>query len=188
MSAPTALIDANVLYDTVMRDLIMQLALSGLFRARWSDRINDEWTRNFLANRPDITAAQLDFTKSMMARAVPDSLVEQFEGLIGALQLPDPDDRHVLAAAIKADADVIVTLNLKDFPRVPSIPMASRLAPRTTSGGAGRAGPRRSWPPLRATAASGSSILPSVEQYLSALVRHGLARTVSFLRQNAGHL
>ena len=80
-------------------------------------RINDEWTRSLLANRPDIPAAQIEFTKAMMARAVPDGLVEGYERLIATLELPDPDDCHVLAAAITAQADVIVTLNLRDFPR-----------------------------------------------------------------------
>jgi hypothetical protein len=116
MSAPIGLIDANVLYAAPLRDLFMQLALSRLFRARWTARINDEWTRNLLANRPDIAFEQTEFTKAMMIRAVPDGMVEGYEGLIESLQLPDPDDRHVLAAAIKAEADVIVTLNRKDFP------------------------------------------------------------------------
>jgi hypothetical protein len=117
MSAPIALLDANVLYDVVLRDVLMQVGLSGLFRARWTARINEEWTRNLLANRPDLSPAQLEWTKTMMVRAVPNGLVEGYERLIDTLQLPDPDDRHVLAAAITAEADVIVTLNLKDFPR-----------------------------------------------------------------------
>jgi hypothetical protein len=116
MSAPVALIDGNIFYSAVLRDLFMQLALSRLFRPRWTARINEEWTRNLLANRPDISPAQVGITKALMARAVPDALIEGYEDLIAGIVLPDDDDRHVLAAAIKAEADVIVTLNRKDFP------------------------------------------------------------------------
>ncbi len=160
MSAPVALIDANVFYDAVVRDLLMQLALSGLIRPRWTQRINDEWTRNLLANRPDINPAQLDFTTTMMVRAVPDGLVGEFESLIGLLHLPDPNDRHVLAAAIKAEADVIITLNLKDFPQSALRPYASRSAPRTSFWLCWASWPPKSWSPPRETVAPGSSIRP----------------------------
>ena len=59
MSGYTALYDACVLYPAPLRDLLLQLALTGLFRARWSATIHDEWTRNVLLDRPDLTAAQL---------------------------------------------------------------------------------------------------------------------------------
>ncbi|RQT42134.1 PIN domain-containing protein [Burkholderia cepacia] len=92
------------------------LALSGCFRARWSVDIHDEWKRNLLRNRADLTAAQLDRTASLMDRAIPDALVTGYEALIGGLTLPDANDRHVLAAAIRCNASVIVTFNQKDFP------------------------------------------------------------------------
>lgn len=120
MRAPIALIDANVLYAAPLRDLFMQIAVSRLFRARWTARIDDEWTRNLLANRSDITAAQIEYTKAMMIRAVPDGIVEGYEDRIADLLLPDADNRHVLAAAINAQADVIVTLNRRDCPRSPN--------------------------------------------------------------------
>ena len=94
----------------------MWLGLSGLFRARWSEQIHDEWKRNLLKNRPDLTADMLGRTALLMDRAIPDGLVRDFEGLIDGLSLPDPGDRHVLAAAIRCDASVIVTFNQKDFP------------------------------------------------------------------------
>lgn len=87
------------------------------FRARWTDEIQREWVRNLLANRDDLTEAQLHRTVEMMNQAVPDCLVENYEQIIDSLELPDPDDRHVLAAAIMCQADVIVTNNLKDFPQ-----------------------------------------------------------------------
>jgi len=112
----TALYDACVLYPAPLRDLLMQLALSGLFRAKWTNAIHDEWIRNVLRERPDLRAEQLERTRTLMNAHVRDCLVENYESLIAGLQLPDPNDRHVLAAAIRARADVIVTFNLKDFP------------------------------------------------------------------------
>ncbi len=95
----------------------MHLALTGVYRARWSAQIHDEWKRNLLINRPDLTQEQLDRTSSLMDKAVPNGLVTDYERLVAALQLPDADDRHVLAAAIKCNASAIVTFNLKDFPK-----------------------------------------------------------------------
>ncbi|MBL8270505.1 MAG: PIN domain-containing protein [Steroidobacter sp.] len=78
--------------------------------------------RAVLAARPDLTLAQLQRTRDLMDRAVPDCLISGHEGLIAQLNLPDENDRHVLAAAIRAQAGVIVTFNSKDFP-------AAALAP-----------------------------------------------------------
>jgi predicted nucleic acid-binding protein len=112
-----AVYDANVLYPASLRDFLIRLARSGLVGARWSDRIHEEWIRNLLINRPDLTREQLERTRRLMDAAVPGAVVEGFERHIADLALPDPDDRHVLAAAIEAQAEVIVTFNTKDFPR-----------------------------------------------------------------------
>ena len=69
-----------------------------------------------LEDRPDLSAAQLERTRQLMNAAVRDCLLTGYEGRIDGLTLPDPDDRHVLAAAIEAQAQVIVTNNLRDFP------------------------------------------------------------------------
>lgn len=116
-SSFTVFYDANVLYPAPLRDFLMHLALTGVYRARWSALVHDEWKRNLLLNRPELTREQLDRTSALMDKAVPDCLVTSFEPLIAGLNLPDPEDRHVLAAAIKCNASVIVTFNLKDFPR-----------------------------------------------------------------------
>ncbi|APZ41804.1 PIN domain-containing protein [Acidihalobacter ferrooxydans] len=113
----TAILDACVLYPASLRDLLLSLARDGLYHARWSERIEDEWMRNLLAQRPDIPEDRLRHVRALMARAVPDSLVTGWEGILDGLpELPDADDRHVLAAAICGHADAIITFNLKDFP------------------------------------------------------------------------
>lgn len=112
----TVVYDACVLYPAPLRDLLMHLALSDLYRARWSDMIHDEWTRNVLASRPDLTQDQLDRTRRLMNAHVRDCLVAGFEYLIPSINLPDPNDRHVVAAAIHSGASLIVTFNLRDFP------------------------------------------------------------------------
>jgi predicted nucleic acid-binding protein len=116
MPRPTAIYDACVLYPAPLRDLLLQLACEGLFHARWTDAIHEEWIRNLLKARPDLKAKALDRTRRLMDQAVPDALIKRSESLVQGLDLPDPDDRHVLAAAIHGGAQVIVTFNLKDFP------------------------------------------------------------------------
>lgn len=111
-----ALYDACVLYPAPLRDLLMHLALTGLYQAKWTTSIQAEWTRNVLKARPDLTMRQLQRTRDLMDSNVAECLVEAFEHLIPALELPDPNDRHVLAAAIHCHADVVVTFNLADFP------------------------------------------------------------------------
>lgn len=111
-----AVYDANVLYPASLRDLFVRLALAGLVSFRCTDRIHEEWMRNVIHNYPDITRAKAQRVRDLMNSAIPDGIVTGYEDLIDSLTLPDPDDRHVLAAAIHADAEVIVTFNLKDFP------------------------------------------------------------------------
>lgn len=94
----------------------MSLAMEDIFRAKWTEQIHQEWIRNVLLNRPDLRPEQLERTRQLMNAHVDDSLVTEFESLIPSLVLPDPDDRHILAAAIAGRCDVIVTFNLKDFP------------------------------------------------------------------------
>lgn len=112
----TVFLDACVLYPALVRDLLIQCASSGLFRGKLTAQINQEWTSNLLRNRPDLTHEQLERTCHLLERAMPDCLVTGYEALVSELELPDPDDRHVLAAAVICQAQVIVTYNLKDFP------------------------------------------------------------------------
>jgi predicted nucleic acid-binding protein len=108
--------DACVLYPSTLRDLLIRIAADGLVQAKWTDDILNETFNNLKANRPDLAPNALDRTRRLMMTAVRDCLVKGYEPLIEAIDLPDPDDRHVLAAAIRAKAQMIVTFNLKDFP------------------------------------------------------------------------
>ena len=112
----TVVYDACVLYPAPLRDFLMRLALTDLFRARWTDLIHDEWIRNVLAQRRDLKPEDLERTRTLMNAHVRHCIVTGFEHLIPSLELPDPDDRHVVAAAIHSGASLIVTFNLKDFP------------------------------------------------------------------------
>ena len=112
----TVLYDACVLYPAPLRDLLLRLALTDLYRARWSDAIHEEWIRAVLRNRPDLSRQQLERTRALMNAHVRDALVDGYQALIPALNLRDPEDRHVLAAAIQCGADLILTFNLGDFP------------------------------------------------------------------------
>ena len=117
LSRFVVLLDASVLYPAPLRDLLLQLAISGLFQGKWTEEIHDEWIRNLVKNRPDLSLDKLTYTKNTINKAVPDCLVTGYESLVEALSLPDANDCHVLAAAIRSHAQIIVTYNVKDFPR-----------------------------------------------------------------------
>lgn len=116
LSQFTVLYDACVLYPAPLRDLLMHLALTGLFRAKWTNQIHDEWITSLLRDRPDLTLTQLTRTRQLMDTHVFEALVEGYEQRIENLALPDPDDRHVLAAAIESKSSLIVTWNVRHFP------------------------------------------------------------------------
>jgi len=109
-------LDACVLYPAPLRDYLMRLALTDLFTPKWTAYIHEEWMRNLIEKRPEL-AGNLERTRDLMNTSFPDANVEGYEQLIDGLELPDPNDRHVLAAAIYSSAQAIVTFNLKDFPQ-----------------------------------------------------------------------
>ena len=162
----------------------MWLAFSGRFRARWSMEIHNEWKRNLLKNRPDLTAAQLDRTSELMDLAIPDACVTGYEMLIEGLSLPDNDDRHVLAAAIRCNASVIVTFNQKDFPSAALAPLGIEaqhpdefvdnlfgLDPAAVISAAERQRKQLKTPPM------------DVSTYLDLLSRQGLGQSVKALNE-----
>jgi predicted nucleic acid-binding protein len=128
VSLLTAVFDACVLYPAQLRSLLMYLALTDLFRAKWSADIHAEWMRSVQRDHPDLTREQIERIRDLMDAHVRDSLVTGYEPLIPTLTLPDPDDRHVLAAAIRSGADVIVTYNLWRLPTTRPKPIRNRGA------------------------------------------------------------
>lgn len=109
--------DANVFYSIVTTDLILSLGVAELFRPRWTEKIHSEWMRKLLLNRPDLDPAKIERRRKQMDEAIEDSVITGYEGLIPKLNLPDNDDRHVLAAAIHTQAQIILTYNQRHFPR-----------------------------------------------------------------------
>ena len=99
-----ALLDANVLYPARLRDLLVRLAIAGLYQARWSEQILEECFANLIADRPDLPVDRMQRTRHLLGVAVPDAVVADYQHLIATLELPDPDDRHGLAAALVARA------------------------------------------------------------------------------------
>jgi predicted nucleic acid-binding protein len=183
VSGFTAFYDANVLYGSALRNFLMHLALTGLFRARWSAAVQEEWIAALLRNRPDLSREKLERTRMLMNLHAEDALVTGYEDLIDGLRLPDPDDRHVLAAAIRGRADVIVTMNIRDFPAAALRPFEIEaqhpdefiaylldLAP-----GAVIAAAQRHRESLR-------NPTKSADEYIAMLERESLTQTVAVLR------
>jgi predicted nucleic acid-binding protein len=112
----TAFLDANVLYPATLRSVLLELARSKAFSVLWSEEVHREWMEALKRQKPHIPASKITRMRALMEAYVEDATVSGYEPLIAGLTLPDPDDRHVLAAAIHGKADVIVTANERDFP------------------------------------------------------------------------
>ena len=110
-----AVLDANVLYSSLKRNVLLSFAESGLYRPRWTDEIMNEWSHRLILARPELREKVVRLV-GQMTKAFPEARVDGHEGLVEALELPDPGDRHVLATAINCGAHVIVSENKKDFP------------------------------------------------------------------------
>jgi predicted nucleic acid-binding protein len=108
------LLDACVLFPTVMREVLLGVAAAGLYEPLWSERILEEWVR---ASERVGEGAFGKIDAAAVAAAFPNALIVPRERDLRRLVLPDENDVHVLAAAIAGSADFIVTLNAKDFPR-----------------------------------------------------------------------
>ncbi len=184
MAGLTAFYDANVLYPAELRNLLMHLALTGLFRAKWSADVHEEWICSLLQKRPDLTRDKLERTRMLMDKHAVDALVTGYEDLIPGLQLPDKQDRHVLAAAIRCHANVIVTMNLRDFPSDVLAPLGMEaqhpddfvlhlldLGPGAVASAAQHHRESLKNPPK------------TVTEYLETLERQGLTQTVPVLRE-----
>ena len=110
----TCVLDTNVIYPIEIRDLLFWFAHYDLYTVKWSKHIFEEWEG--VMRRNGVMDQEIGKRIGKANAAFSDALVENYEPLIDTLNLSDERDRHVLAAAIKANADIIVTNNLKDFP------------------------------------------------------------------------
>lgn len=179
----TALYDANVLHPAGLRDLLIRLAQTGLFRGRWTEQILDEMVDSILRRRPDLDASRLARTRELMCDAIPDCLVTGYKQLIDSLILPDPDDRHVVAAAIRCSAQVIVTTNLVDFPADALEPFnIEAQAPDQFVLDLVNLAPARVAAVIQQQAAALRNPARTVEELLDDLSHNGLPRAVAALR------
>lgn len=110
----TCLLDTNVLFPLEIRDILLWFAYYELFTPKWSEDIFQEWIT--IMRNKDIPEEIILKRIDNVDKAFPDAKVINYQALIETLDLPDPKDRHVLAAAIKSNANIIVTNNLRDFP------------------------------------------------------------------------
>jgi predicted nucleic acid-binding protein len=114
MSSFVAVADTCALFPQTLRDTLLRAAEADLYRVRWSEEILEELRRN-LEERRGLTREQAQHLLTQMRRAFPEATVTGYEQLVGSMT-NHPDDRHVLATAVLAGAQVIITDNLKDFP------------------------------------------------------------------------
>ncbi|SDM86318.1 PIN domain-containing protein [Kriegella aquimaris] len=108
-------LDTNVIYPIEIRDLLFWFAHYDLYTPKWSEHIFAEWAD--VMKRKGVSEEEISKRMTRANLAFPDAFVPNYSGLISGLKLPDPNDCHVLAAAIKTNANVIVTNNIKDFPK-----------------------------------------------------------------------
>lgn len=180
---PSVIIDANLLYPFHMRNLMVQFGVDSVIAPRWTTRINLEWIGNLVVagRAPE---ERLLFTLDLMNRALPEAEVQGWEARMDGLTLPDPDDHHVLAAALAAEAETILTMNLRDFP-------ASALAPHGIVAvhpdeflcRLHDADPELLRASIEAAHANLSRSAPSLAAYLDVLDRQGLPQLTRRLRR-----
>lgn len=180
----TVVYDACVLFPATLRDLLMRVAVAGLVRAKWTDRILDECFRSIIRHRPELSPASLERTRRLMNLALDEPLVTDYEPIIGTVTLPDPDDRHVVAAAAHAGARVVVTANLKDFPATELARHSLvAMAPDDFILGLTDRAPDAVVRVVTEQAAALRNPPHTVSQLLDTLHSHGLARSVARLRE-----
>ena len=186
---PVAVYDACVLYPFHLRNVLIQCAFDGLVEARWTDDIHDEWIRNLAANTPALSIERLIATRDRMKAVLPDADVTDYRHLIPELRLPDPDDRHVLAAAIAGKASLIVTWNLKDFPTrdLASHGVASQ-SPDDFLTGLHATFPDALISSIKRARHNLRKTMPSAEAFIDGLQQSGLKAFPALLRQNIDEL
>jgi len=181
-SPPLVVLDANLLYPFQLRNLLVQFGVDSVIAPRWTERINEEWISNLVA-AGRVPRDRLLLTLDLMNSALPEAEVSGWEGCMEGIKLPDPDDRHVLAAALAAGAKTILTMNLRDFPVSALAPHGVvAVPPDSFLCGLHNADRELLTASTEAAHANLSRSTPSFRDYLDALERQGLPQLTKRLR------
>lgn len=189
-----ALLDTNVLWPSLQRDFLLSLGIERLYRPLWSDVILEELEFHEslkLARRgADQADAQARAARlvEQMRNSFGDALVTGWEGLEGSYGLPDPDDEHVVAAAVVGGAGAIVTHNIKDFPEAKIPGSLQVLKPAEFLTNTVAVDPMRAWKAIdeisRRSGRKGPGVTP--DEVLETLAsRYGLDEVVAYIRDHA---
>ena len=176
---PPVILDANLLYPFHLRNLLVQLSVDSIITPRWTGRIHEEWIGNLVA-AGRAPRNRLLVTLALMNDALPEAEVRGWEAYMEGLTLPDPDDRHVLAAALAAGAKTILTVNLRDFPASAlTVHGVVAVHPDNFLCGLHDADPELFRASTEAVHRNLSRSVPSFADYLDTLERQGLPQTTS---------
>jgi len=184
-SPPLVVLDANLLYPFHLRNLLVPFGVDAVIAPRWTARIHAEWIGNLVA-AGRAPKERLLLTLDLMNGALPEADVQGWEVRMNGLTLPDPDDHHVLAAALAAGAGTILTMNLRDFPTLALAPHGVAAAhPDGFLCGLYEADPKllRASTSTEAAQANLSRSTPSLAAYLGVLDRQGLPQFTRRLRR-----
>jgi predicted nucleic acid-binding protein len=174
----TAVLDACVLHPVFVRGALLWFAAERLYRPLWSADILDEWQRSLVRKFPDAPAERFAAQRALIESQFEDAMVSGYPGIARGLDLPDPDDRHVLAAAIAGRADAIITANLKDFPQAQTHPFnVEVIHPDDFLVNAIDLETGRALAALRRHREALSTSAPSTEEFLGRFERCGLIQT-----------
>jgi predicted nucleic acid-binding protein len=185
----TAVLDACVLYAAALRDLFMHLTVRFVFQPKWTEEIHAEWIENVLEHGPGLARARLERARTLMDQWARDWHVPDHMALIPTLSLPDPDDRHVLAAAIAGEVPCIVTFDLSHFPEAALAPHGIRARhPDEFACDLLRESPEAFLAAVRTHRASLKHPPKSAEEYLATLSACGLPRTAAGLAEHLGEI
>lgn len=178
---PVVILDANLLYPFHLRNLLVQFGVDTIIVPRWTTRIQEEWIGNLVA-AGRAPRDRLLRTAELMNAALPDAEVQGWEARLEGLTLPDPDDCHVLAAALASGAGTILTMNLRDFPRSALAPLGiTATHPDDFLSGLHEADPELVRASTQAAHENLSRSSPSFADYLDALRRQGLTQLTTRL-------
>jgi len=181
--------DACVLHSGSLRDLLLNIAYTNFVQPYWSDEIHEEWIDSLIRRCPSVPRESLERTRYWMDAEFTSSLTKGYESLILTLELPDPDDRHVLAVAIYTQSSLIVTSNLDDFPKATLQSFGiEAVSPDDFVWRLIQKEPDRILEAAKKHRSDLTRPPKTVEEYLATLEKQGLHKTVAFLRERKAEI